>query len=146
MDLTIRTLNDDDLPRLVAMDQATTGRRRDSWYREALDRARGGSIALSLGAESDGILVGAMLGAVRYGEFGQPEPIAEVDTIVVDPDFKGQGVGRALMDGLVQNLGALRVERLRTQVDWDEQDLLGFLARFGFSPTPRLVLEYRIHP
>ncbi len=144
MDLTIRTLSLEELPRLVAMDHASTGRHRDAWYREALDRAQGGSIAMSLGAEHDGILVGALLGAVRYGEFGQPEPVAEVDTMVVDPNFKSQGVGRALMEGLVQNLRALRVERLRTQVDWKEQDLLGFFGRFGFEPTPRLVLEYKV--
>ena len=45
---------------------------------------------------------------------------------------------------MIQNLGALRVERVRTQVDWKEQDLLGFFGRFGFEPTPRLVLEYKV--
>ncbi len=144
MDLSIRTLSLDDLPHLVAMDHASTGRHRDAWYKEALERSRGGSIALSLGAEQDGVLAGALLGAVRYGEFGQPEPVAEVDTLIVDPNFKSQGVARALMDALVQNLGALRVERLRTQVDWTEQDLLGFFGRYGFAPTPRLVLEYKV--
>jgi predicted N-acetyltransferase YhbS len=144
MDLSIRTLSLEDLPRLVAMDYASTGRHRDAWYREALDRSQGGSIAMSLGAEHDGILVGALLGAVRYGEFGQPEPVAEVDTMIVDPNFKSQGVGRGLMNALVDNLRALRVERLRTQVDWTEQDLLGFFGRYGFAPTPRLVLEYKV--
>ncbi len=146
MDLSIRTLSAEDLPRLVAIDHASTGRHRHSWYREALARAEGGSIALSLGAEHDGFLVGALLGAVRYGAYGQPEPVAEVDTLIVDPKFKAQGVGRALMEAMVQNLGALRIDRIRTQVDWQEQELLGFFGRFGFEPTPRLVLEYAVTP
>ena len=139
----IRTLTSQDLPRLVAMDEAVTGRRRQRWYREALARSSGG-IAMGLGAEVDGVLVGALLAAVRYGEFGVPEPVAEVDTLVIDPRYRRQGVGNALMEALVLNLGALRVERVRTQIDWGEQDLLGFLARSGFAPTTRLVLERRI--
>jgi len=144
MDVQIRTLNSDDLSRLVAIDEAITGRRRERWYKEALHRSQSGGITMSLGAEHDGILIGAMLGSVRYGEFGQPEPSAEVDTILVHPAFRGEGIGRALMDALISNLRALRVERLRTQVDWQEQNLLAFLAHSGFEPVPRLVLEHKL--
>lgn len=144
-DLVVRTLSRQDLPRLVAIDTALTGRRRDGWYEEALRRAeQPGTISLSVGVEEDGTLVGAMLGAVRYGAFGQPEPVAVIDTIIVDPGHHGHGVGRALMDQLVRNLRALRVEKLRTEVDWADGALLGFLNRYGFTPIPRLVLEYAV--
>jgi hypothetical protein len=46
-----------------------------------------------------------------------------------------------LLDQLVKNLGALGIERLRTEVAWDEHDLNQFLGRRGFAPAPRLVLE-----
>ena len=42
---------------------------------------------------------------------------------------------------LVRNLVALGIERLRTEVAWDEHDLNQFLGRRGFTPAPRLVLE-----
>lgn len=138
----IRTLNASDLRRLVDIDEKITGRSRTEWYRGRLERALGESdVRISLAAELDGILVGALMGSVHYGEFGQPEPVAVLDTILVDPAFGGRGVGRDLLDQLVKNLGALRIERLRTEIGWGEQSLLGFLAHEGFEPVPRLVLE-----
>ncbi len=45
---------------------------------------------------------------------------------------------------LVRNLRALGIERLCTEVAWDEHDLNRFLGRQGFVPAPRLVLELRL--
>jgi ribosomal protein S18 acetylase RimI-like enzyme len=140
--LTVRSLIATDAPRLVRMDQAITGRNRTGWYEGKLKRALEESgIRISLGAERDGVLVGAVLGSLHYGEFGQPEPIAVLDTILVDPGFSGRGVGTALLDQLVKNLHALGIRSLRTEVAWDEHALNRFLGRHGFAPAPRLVLE-----
>jgi GNAT superfamily N-acetyltransferase len=87
------------------------------------------------------MLVGAMLGSLHYGEFGQPEPLAVLDTVLVDRAFSGQGIATALMEQLVKNLRALRIERLRTEVAWDDHELVAFFSRKGFAPVPRLVLE-----
>jgi GNAT superfamily N-acetyltransferase len=138
----VRTLTAADAPRLVRMDQAITGRNRSEWYEGKLKRALVESdIRISLGAERDGRLVGAVLGSLHYGEFGIPEPIAVLDTILVDPALRGQGVGTALFDQLARNLCALGIRRLRTEVGWDEHELNRFLGQRGFVPAPRLVLE-----
>ena len=69
----VRTLQPEDAPRLVRMDQAITGRNRTAWYEGKLKRALEESdLKISLGAEVDGCLVGAVLGSLHYGEFGQP--------------------------------------------------------------------------
>lgn len=127
----------------MQIDRHHTGRARTAWYQGRLKRALGESdLNISLGAEIDGgSLVGVLLGSLHYGEFGQPEPLAVLDTILVDPAFAGKGIGRAMMEQLRRNLGALRIERVRTEVAWTEQALIGFLAREGFVPAPRLVLE-----
>lgn len=141
----IRSLELADAPRLVRMDQRLTGRNRSAWYDGKLKRALEESdVRISLGGELDGFLVGAVLGSLHYGEFGQPEPIAVLDTILVDPDYARRGVGRALLENLTRNLAALGIERLRTEVAWDEHDLNRFLGRLGFAPAPRLVLELRL--
>jgi ribosomal protein S18 acetylase RimI-like enzyme len=142
---TIRTLRAADCPRLVAMDYAISGRKRQAWYEGKLKRALSDAdVKVSLGAELDGMLVGALLGSVHYGEFGQPEPVAILDTVLVDRDFARRGIARALLEQLVFNLGGLRIERLRTEVGWNDQELIGFFARFGFAPVPRLVLELAV--
>ena len=142
--ITVRALNKADLPRIVRLDQAHSGRNRAKYLEGKLQRALAADIQVSLGAEIDGVLVGAILGSVHYGEFGLAEPIAILDTILVDPHRPRQGVGRHMLDQLVKNLQALRIERIRTEVGWNEQDLIAFLAKAGFGPQPRLVLEKHI--
>lgn len=143
--LIVRTLTRADLPRLVAMDEPSSGRRRSQWFEGKLDRAlQDSSVCISLGAESDGLLVGALLGGLQFGEFGLPEPVAILDTILVDDDFRRQGVASAMLDQLQKNLAALRISNVRTEVAWDELDLLAFFGRRGFKPVPRLVLEWPI--
>lgn len=144
-DLRVRTLTLEDLPRLVRMDQALTGRNRTAWYEGKLRRALTDSdVRISLGCEMEGFLVGAVLGSLHYGEFGQPEPIAILDTILVDPGYARRGVGTALVEDLTRNLRALGIERLRTEVAWDEHELGRFLGTQGFAPAPRFVLERRL--
>jgi GNAT superfamily N-acetyltransferase len=138
----IRTLARQDVARLVRMDEQETGRNRKAWYEGKLKLVLEESdVKISLGAEVDGILVGAVLGSLQYGEFGVPEPVAVLDTILVDRGFRGRGIATAILEALVKNLGALGIDRLRTEVAWNDRDLLGFLGRSGFAPAPRLVLE-----
>ena len=51
-----------------------------------------------------------------------------------------------LIEQLLLNLSALRIERVRTEVAWDEHELMAFFARAGFAPAPRLVLERPVAP
>ena len=75
------------------------------------------------------------------GEFGRVEPTAVLDTLGVDPDYRNQGVGRALLSQLFMNLTTLRVEGVRTEISWADQNLVPFLERCGFRPSQRLCLE-----
>ena len=140
--LTIRTLAREDSARLVRMDERITGRNRATWYEGKLKRAfEDSDLKISLGAEMDGTLVGAVLGTLQYGEYGLPEPVAVLDTILVDSDFRGRGIATAMFDQLVENLEALGIKRLRTEIAWNDRELVGFLGKNGFGPGGRLVLE-----
>ena len=142
LDIITRRLTANDCQRLVTIDQRITGRSRKQWYEGKLKRAlQDSDVEISLGAECDGMLVGAMFGSLHYGEFGQPEPHAVLDTVLVDPDMSGQGIASTLFEQLTKNLVALRIERLRTEVAWDDHGLVAFFAHKGFTPAPRLVLE-----
>jgi len=140
--IAVRTLEQRDLPAIVRIDAASMGRRREEYYAAKVKATLGeGRLRTSLVAEVDGNVVGFVLAKVFYGEFGQAEPVAVVDSIGVLPSHRGQHVGAALFRQLLMNLRALDVERVQTEVDWKQFDLLRFLASHDFRPAPRLCLQ-----
>jgi ribosomal protein S18 acetylase RimI-like enzyme len=141
----VRRLGREDLDAVVRIDQASTGIGRRDFYRAKLDRAlEDSSVQLSLAAELDGMTVGFLFVTFYYGEFGMPETVAVIEAIGVHPEYRGRQVARALMRQLEMNLGALGVETVRTEVGWDQLELLQFLAHFGFEPAPRFCLQKRL--
>jgi ribosomal protein S18 acetylase RimI-like enzyme len=98
-------------------------------------------VRVSLVAELDSVPVGFIMARVDLGEFGRVETTAVIDTIGVDPDYQKRGVGRALVSQLLANLSTLRVEKVRTEVDWQDRDLLAYLDRSGFRPSQRLCFD-----
>jgi ribosomal protein S18 acetylase RimI-like enzyme len=141
----VRRLDEDDLTAVVRIDEASTGATRTDFYRAKIRRAiEDSSMQLSLAAEADGMVVGFLVVAFYYGEFGIPETTAVVEALGVHPEYRRRQVGRALIRQLEMNLGALGVEAIRTEVDWSQLDLLGFLQKSGFAPAPRFCLAKRI--
>ena len=117
----VRRLRPDDLEAVIDLDRRVTGRR--------------------LGAELEGAFVGFLLSRVYYGEFGEIERAAVLDTMGVHPDFQRRCVGSALIDQLRVNLLALGIRTLHTEVGWDNPGLMVFFNREGFEPAPRYCLD-----
>ena len=138
----VRGLSPEDLEAVILLDARNVGRRRDEYFKVKLrQNLTETGIRVSLAAEIDRIFCGFLLARVYYGEFGTLEPVAVLDTLDVHPDFRRRGVGRALLRQLRKNLAALGVGRLRTEVAWDDQELVGFFHRAGFRPADRLCLD-----
>ena len=72
--------------------------------------------------------------------------MASIDAVSVDPRSRGRHVGKAMMRQLRLNLGALHITTLRTEVAWDDFDLLAFFKSEGFVPARRLCLERTLDP
>jgi len=143
----VRAMRDDDLDAVVAIDALSTGRRRPSYFELMLQRAlKQASLQISLVAELDTRVVGFLIGSLYYGEYGVVEPAASLDAIGVDPRYRGQHVGKAMMRQLRVNLGALQIGSVRTEVDWDDLDLVAFFRSEGFAPARRLCLEASVDP
>jgi ribosomal protein S18 acetylase RimI-like enzyme len=138
----VRTMSEGDLRALVAIDRRITGRDRSAYFeRQVVEALHQSDVRVSLVAERDGIPVGFVTARVDFGEFGRLEPTAVMDTIGIDPDYRDQGIGRALISQLLINLMTLRVEHIRTEIDWRDRDLLGFLDHCGFRPSQQLCFE-----
>lgn len=140
--IVVRGLKPDDLEAVIGLDARNVGRRREEFFKVKLQQnlAETG-IKVSLAAETDGLFVGFLLARVFYGEFGTMEPVAVLDTVDVHPDFQRQGVGTALLRQLRVNLRGLGVDRLQTEIGWDDQRLMAFFHREGFRPAPRYCLD-----
>jgi ribosomal protein S18 acetylase RimI-like enzyme len=134
-----RSMVKDDLPALIKIDKKIIGVDRSSYYSqkvtEVLDES---GIRVSLVAEMDDHVVGFIMARVDFGEFGQAEPTAVIDTLGVDPEYTHHHVGSALLSQLMANLTVLRTDIVRTEVGASQFTLLAFLQHNGFNPAQRL--------
>ena len=138
----VRAMKPDDLRALIGIDRRIVGRDRSGYFERKLAEAlQETDLRVSLVAELDGRPIGFIMARVDLGEYGRVEPTAIIDTIGVDPDYRNFGVGRALLSQLIVNLRTLRVERVRTEVDWRDHDLLSYLERFDFRPSQQVCLD-----
>jgi ribosomal protein S18 acetylase RimI-like enzyme len=143
----VRTMRKDDLPAVVAIDAATTGRQRPHYFEVMMQRAvQLAGLQISLVAELAGEPAGFLIGSLFYGEYGVTEPSASIDAISVSPKFRGRHIGKALLRQFRLNLSALQITSLRTEVSWDDFELLAFFKKQGFAPAGRLCLECTLDP
>ena len=143
----VRTMREEDLEAVVSIDAGATGRRRPRYFDLMIQRAvKQAGLQISLVAELGEQVVGFLIASLYYGEYGVTEPSASIEAIGVHPQYRGRHVGRALMRQLRLNLGALRITTLRTEMAWDDFELLAFFKKEGFAPAGRLCLECTLDP
>ena len=143
--ISCRSLRESDLRVMVKVAAKTTFLDQTAYLSRKLAEAlRDSGVRISLAAEVDDHVVAFIMASMDFGEFGVTEPAAVLDTLVVDPDFARQEVGSALLSQLLANIHSLRVERIRTEVRWNQLDLLAFLSRNGFRPSQQLALSRRL--
>lgn len=140
-------LNPDDLYYIVGIDQRVRAseQRREAVFYELVDEAiKDSAVRVSLVARIEGRAVGFVMARTNFGDYGRTEPVAVLDTIGVDPDYSGRGIGHALLAQLFANLDQLRVDRVETVVASKDFQLLGFFYDVGFKPAQRLVFVKRV--
>lgn len=137
----IEPLRAEDLDAVVSIDAGLGGGSRRGFFEKRLAAALeypGEFVYVGL-READR-LVGFAHARLLEGEFGKFGPRAALDAIGVAPDRRGTGVGRHLITGVEKVLRHKHIGELTSQVDWRNQNLLGFFARAGFAVAPRTVL------
>ena len=138
----VRSLAQEDLDQVVRIDAKITGHhRRDFFKRKFQEVLFESGVRISLIAEIDGMVVGFMMARVDFGEFGRTASEAVIDTLGVTKAFRSQHVGHALLAQLLGNLATLQVDSVRSEVEWNNFGLLGFLESCGFVLSQRLALS-----
>ncbi|NUQ74665.1 MAG: GNAT family N-acetyltransferase [Polyangiaceae bacterium] len=145
-EIIVRVLEPRDFAELVRIDAHSFGRPRPEYFKLKLKNTlEDTSVRVGLAAEVDGTMVGFLMGSMYFGDYGQAEPVATLESISVLPDFARKGVGSALWRQFTMNLKALRIDKVQTLVDWSSFDLLAFMRHLGFRPAPRLCLEQQLN-
>jgi len=139
--LTVRAMKPIDLEAIVAIDTKVLGRARPDYWQMKMELSQSRSPMASLVAEVEGGVVGFILGDASGWEYGIPDTVGYIDTIGVDPDYQGYGVGRTLLEEMLTHLRKVGVKTLYTYVNWRDGDLLSFFDRVGFRRGDMINLE-----
>jgi ribosomal protein S18 acetylase RimI-like enzyme len=140
----IRPLDELDITGIVRIDEKISGIYRPEIWEERIMYYTRRDPGASQVAESGGKVVGFMLGDLRAGEFGLEEPSGWIERFGIDPDFRGQDLGRKLFDAIKLHFTAEGAKSVRTLVDTNDGGVAGFLKAIGFTPAPLQALEMRI--
>jgi 6-hydroxycyclohex-1-ene-1-carbonyl-CoA dehydrogenase len=143
--IVVRNLEHSDLPDVVRIDAEAAGRRRPEYFELMLMRALNfAGLQMSLVAVLDGRVAGYMIVSLYYGEYGISEPTASIDAVGVAADARRQGVAHAMMRQFRANAAAIGVSVVRTEVQWDDFDLMAFFRGEEFAPAQRICLERKV--
>ena len=140
----IRPLDELDIGSIVKIDERITGiYRPEVWEQRAGYYLRRDPDASQV-AEVDGKVVGFMLGEIRAGEFGLEEPGGWIERFGIDPDHRGQDLGRRMFDAIRTHFESRGAKSVRTLVDTTDAGVAGFLKAVGFAPAPLQALEIEL--
>lgn len=98
---------------------------------------------LLLVAESNGTVIGFIIGEVRAWEFGSP-PCGWVIAIAVSPNAREISTGKRLFEELTARLKQAGVSTVRTMVDLDNKLLLSFFRSMGLRTGTYIELEKQL--
>ena len=142
--INIRLMRADDFQAVVGLDQKVLETSRLDYYELKFDKLfkSNNYLPASLVAENtDGTVVGFVMGEIYMGEYGILQEVATLDTIGVDPDHRHQGIGERLINEFIDHLKSLGVQKISTLVNWNDSTLIHFFSANRFSPSQTINLE-----
>jgi ribosomal protein S18 acetylase RimI-like enzyme len=140
----VRPLDELDIGGITKIDERITGIYRPEVWESRVGYYLRRDPDSSQVAEVGGRLVGFMLGDVRAGEFGIEQPSGWIERFGIDPDHRGQDLGRRMFDAIRAHFESRGAKSVRTLVDSTDAGVAGFLKAIGFTPAPLQALEIRL--
>jgi ribosomal protein S18 acetylase RimI-like enzyme len=130
----IRSLRTSDLPFIVNIEERLTGVARPKYWEKRIEMSE--AIRphwASLVAEINNRVVGFVFGRAAELEFGLPGTVAWIEIIGVDPAFRSQGIGRALLEQFTTSAEDHDIKTIFTLVGPEAADMKEFFGRLGFA-------------
>lgn len=145
MSITVRRMHAQDTDAVLQINEKIIGRPHEAqWESRMIDSLTRNPLGC-LVAESDGKIVGFILGDIRGWEFAIPKS-GWIEIVGVDPEYQGRGVARDLIEKLCIYFRNQNVDRIMTMVNWNDADLVGFFRARGFERSEFIVLEKGTEP
>lgn len=121
----LRSWTEKDLPKLALLERACF---TEPWTTEMLKEEFSKEHAFGIVAEAGGEILGYTCGSVLFED-------AELLRIAVLPDYRGQGIGGELAEGLFETALALGAKRVFLEVRASNEVALGLYRSRGFKKT-----------
>lgn len=129
--LLVQEHHDFDPRRFIAATASTSGH-----YGSFLGEQMAEPDVVLLVAEQDGQVIGYAYGAIEgYDWMALRGPAAVIHDLIVDPEYRGRGVGRALMNAMIATLTARGAPRLVLSTADRNESAQRFFERAGFRRT-----------
>jgi GNAT superfamily N-acetyltransferase len=85
-------------------------------------------------AERDGVGIGYLVGYVNEGSSFRPVRVAELESMYVRKGYRGQRVGRRLVEAFLEWVSQRGVERVSVTAYAANEGAVAFYQRLGFRP------------
>ena len=146
-ELTFRSLYPEDINQVSKIESNLTGSQRKDFLEKRLVAATAVPDSFITCAALDGErLTGYGFARILEGEFGARSAVAVLDTIGVDPDHQGKGIGKKVMSGIERRMKNKNISTLQTQVAWTNHAMIRFFASTGFMLATGQVIERDTSP
>ena len=128
---------------IISVDTLITSNNKSQYWHDFFVRLENESTLQGFVAHENGRVVGYIVGEIRAWEFGQ-EPCGWVFTLGVDPEFNRQGVGKKMLDELTIWFKESGVNKMRTMVSLDQDQMHRFFRTNNFISGPFMQLEAEV--
>ena len=129
----MRKLEKSDLHTIAGIEERVTGIARPNYWEKRIELSEVIQPHwTSIVAEIENRVVGFLLGGSGEFEFGLPGRVAWIEIIGVDPVYRVQGVGRALIEEVTGWADYHGVKSIFTLIDYSNIEMEHFFSRVGF--------------
>lgn len=138
----LRSLSSEDLERVVGIDSSIAGYSRRGFFEKCLAMATASPESfITCGVEVGGKLMGFGYARIQEGDFGTRKSVAVLDVLGVAPEAQGNGVGKAVIARIEQQMKKQNIDTLRTQVVWADRCMTSFFSSAGFTLASSQIVE-----
>lgn len=140
--VSVRAMEPDDIGDVMEIDRLSGGRRAIT-YQDQINFYLGGELGLSYVAESDGRVVGFLMGRILERRYA-PYVGAWVEILGVLPDMKRQGIGQVLLQAFLEGCRQNGVQDIHAVASIRDTEVKPFLERFGFKEGELVHLHKKV--